>query len=66
MTWLIGVKGLHDQTLWGKMWLIPVWDTIAFFIWLLSFVRNNFRWRDGEYRIRDGRLVSVTAHTAEK
>ena len=66
MTWLIGVRGLRDQTLWGKMWLIPVWDTIAFFIWLLSFGRNSFRWRDGEYRIRDGRLVPVTGRTTER
>jgi hypothetical protein len=48
------------------MWLIPVWDAMAFFIWLVSFGRNSFRWRGGEYYIRDGQLVPVTAHTAEK
>lgn len=66
MTWLIGVRGLRDQALWGKMWLIPVWDAIAFFIWLVSFGRNSFRWRGGEYYIRDGQLVPATAHTTEK
>jgi ceramide glucosyltransferase len=66
MTWLIGVRGLRDRALWRKMWLIPVWDAIAFFIWLVSYGRHSFRWRGGEYYIRDGQLVSVTAHTAEK
>jgi ceramide glucosyltransferase len=66
MTWLIGVRGLRDQALWRKMWLIPVWDAMAFFIWLVSFGRNSFRWRGGEYYIRDGQLVPVTANTAEK
>lgn len=66
MTWLIGVRGLRDQTLRGKMWLLPVWDAMAFLVWLASFGRNSFHWRGTEYRIRDGQLVPVTAHTAEK
>jgi ceramide glucosyltransferase len=66
MTWLIGVRGLRDPGLWRKMWLAPVWDAIAFLIWLVSFGRNSFRWRGGEYYIRDGRLVRRTAHTGGK
>jgi ceramide glucosyltransferase len=66
MTWLIGVRGLNDRALWKKLWLIPVWDALAFFIWLFSFVRNSVRWRGGEYYIRDGQLVPVTANPADK
>jgi ceramide glucosyltransferase len=62
MTWLIGVKGLKDRALWKKLWLIPVWDALAFFIWLISFVRSSIRWRGGDYYIRDGQLVPVTAN----
>ncbi len=64
MTWLIGVRGLRDQTLRGKMWLLPVWDAMAFVIWLVSFGRNSFRWRGDEYYLRDGCLVPVTPRTA--
>lgn len=64
MTWLIGVKGLRDQTAWGKMWLLPVWDALAFVLWLASFGRNTFRWRGGQYAIRDGQFVSATAKAA--
>jgi len=66
MTWLIGARGLQDQTLRGRMWLVPVWDALAFLIWLASFGRNSFRWRGGEYRLRNGQLVPGTAETAEK
>jgi len=66
MTWLVGVRGLRDETLRKKMWLIPVWDAIAFLIWLVSFGRSSFRWRGSEYSIRDGQLVPVTARATEK
>ena len=66
MTWNIGVLGLKDRALWNKMWLIPLWDALAFIIWLLSFGRNSVRWRGGEYRIRDGMLVPVAASSAQK
>ena len=66
MTWMVGVRGLKNRAVWKKMWLIPVWDGLAFFIWLLSFARNSVRWRGGEYYIRDGQLVPVTASPAQK
>jgi ceramide glucosyltransferase len=61
---LIGMWGLRDQALWKKLWLIPVWDAMAFCLWLISFGRNRFRWRDGQYCIRDGIMVPVTANPA--
>lgn len=65
MTWMIGIWGLKQHALWKKLGLIPVWDTLAFLIWVTSFGRNSIRWRDGEYYIRDGRLVPVTPPDAE-
>ena len=65
MTWLIGVRGLRDKTLRGKMWLLPVWDALAFVIWLVSFGQNSFRWRGGKYRLRNGCLVPITPRTTE-
>jgi ceramide glucosyltransferase len=65
MTWIVGTWGLKQDSLWKKMGLIPVWDALAFLIWLTSFARNSIRWRDGEYYIRDGMLVPVTSTNAE-
>jgi ceramide glucosyltransferase len=60
MTCTIGIWGLKYHALWKKLALIPAWDAMAFLIWLTSFTRNSIRWRDGQYYIRDGRLVPVT------
>jgi ceramide glucosyltransferase len=66
MTWSIGIRGLNQTDLWKYLFLIPVWDAFSFFIWLASFVRNTVRWRDNEYYIRDGMLLSVPSSPAEK
>ncbi len=59
MTWVIGVHGLRQRGLWAQMILIPVWDAVAFFIWLASFLRSTIRWRGANYYIRGGQLVPV-------
>jgi ceramide glucosyltransferase len=59
MTWIIGIYGLRQPGLWKDMPLIPLWDAVAFAIWLTSFGRNSIRWRGADYYIRDGRLVPV-------
>ena len=60
MVWVIGIQGLKQKSLWKKLPLLPIWDSLAFFIWLISFGRSTIRWRDQEYFIRDGRLVPAT------
>jgi len=59
MTWTIGVHGLDQRGVWGKMALIPLWDGLAFLIWVTSFVRRSVRWRGSDYYIRDGELVPL-------
>jgi ceramide glucosyltransferase len=57
MAWMIGIRGLRQQRLWRELPLIPVWDAVAFAIWLVSFGRNTIRWRGVDYYIREGGLV---------
>ena len=59
MTWVIGIHGLNQRSLWAKMALIPLWDAVAFLIWAFSFSRSTIRWRGGDYYIRGGQLVPV-------
>ena len=61
MTWLIGIRGLKESGLWSKMALIPLWDAVAFLIWLISFGRKTIRWRGIDYYIDNGTLVPVVA-----
>jgi ceramide glucosyltransferase len=64
MTWMIGIHGLRQSILWKQMPLLPVWDAVAFAIWLISFSRNTIRWRGADYYIREGQLVPVAAGRA--
>ena len=57
MAWLIGIFGMKQKGIWRKMPLIPVWDAVAFGIWIASFTRSTIRWRGVNYTIRDGMLV---------
>ncbi len=58
MTWMIGAMVMKQIGMWRKMPLIPVWDALAFLIWLASFARKSIRWRGVDYLIRDGRLAA--------
>jgi ceramide glucosyltransferase len=66
MTWLIGVWGMKQKGIWKKMALVPVWDAWALLTWLLSFGRRSIRWRDIDYRIREGMLVPIVRPAAQK
>jgi ceramide glucosyltransferase len=66
MTWLIGVWGMKQKGIWKKMALVPVWDAWALLIWLLSFGRRSIRWRDIDYRIREGMLVPMARPAPQK
>jgi ceramide glucosyltransferase len=57
MALLIGVYGMKQKSIWRKIPLIPIWDAVAFGIWLASFTRTTIRWRGVDYTIRNGMLV---------
>ena len=59
MTLQVASSGLKQRVPWQGLALIPVWDALAFVIWLASFTRSTIRWRDRDYYIRNGELVPV-------
>ena len=64
ITWLIGVWGMKQHGVWKKMALIPLWDAMAFAIWLVSFGRRTIRWRGIDYAIKEGKFVSAVPAVA--
>jgi ceramide glucosyltransferase len=64
MTWMIAIHGLKQARFWKHMPLIPLWDAVAFGIWVVSFFRTSIRWRGGDYYIREGQLVRVAPPAA--
>ena len=61
ITAMIAIWGLKQGSYWRKMGLIPVWDAVAFLIWVASFARRSIRWRGSDYYIRGGTLVPVNS-----
>jgi len=57
MAWEVGVRGVQDEVLRQNMWLVPVRDALAVFVWLGSFFSNRIRWRGVRFTIQAGRLV---------
>lgn len=59
ITAMIAVWGLKQRSYWRRMGLIPLWDAVAFVVWVASFLRSSIRWRGSDYYIRGGTLVPV-------
>lgn len=59
ITWVMGIWGMKQKGLWKKFPFIPLWDIIAFIIWLVSFGRKSIRWRGVNYFIKNGMLVAA-------
>lgn len=60
MTTLVAVAGMKRRRILLLLWIIPFWDTLAFVLWLHSFISRTIRWRQRDYRIREGVLVPVS------
>lgn len=56
VAWTVGVWGLKDPLLRRKLWLVPAWDALAFFILAVSFSKRRIEWRGSEFYVRKGRL----------
>ena len=65
ITWLIGGWGMKQSGLWKKILLFPIWDALAFIIWLVSFGRKTIRWRGIDYAIHQGVLAPVASSCAQ-
>jgi ceramide glucosyltransferase len=61
MGWAVGVWGLRDPILRRRLWLLPIRDVFAFFVWLASFTENKIEWRGSAFTLEKGRMVPVTA-----
>ena len=59
--YVIGAWGLDDPVVRRKLWLLPLYDFLAFFIWLGSFFMNRIEWRGALFTLEHGRMVSVAS-----
>ncbi len=64
VAWTIGAHMLADVLVTQKMWMLPLRDAVAFFVWLWSFFPQRIHWRGQDFYIRDKRLIPVSSRQA--
>lgn len=62
MAWMIGARGMKQTGIWKRIPLIPLWDALAFAVWLTSFACRTIRWRGIDYFLRGGRLWTAAGN----
>jgi ceramide glucosyltransferase len=62
MAWTVGVWGIGDEVLRGKLWLVPLRDAIHFLVWLGSFASNHVVWGGLEFKIQNGKMMEVKSN----
>jgi ceramide glucosyltransferase len=58
---IVGISGMKLTRMRSLLWMIPIWDALAFVLWVHSFISRTIRWRQRDYRIREGNLVPIAA-----
>lgn len=56
---VVGGAVLRDPRLRRDMWLIPLRDILAVFVWLASLFGNTVVWRGQRFRLHRGRLTRI-------
>jgi ceramide glucosyltransferase len=59
ITATVAIWGLDQRSYWRRLVLIPLWDAVAFLVWVTSFAQRSIRWRGNRYYIRGGALAPV-------
>ena len=54
-----GARGMRDEIVRRKLWMLPLRDAFAFVVWLVSFFPQRIHWRGREFYVREKRLVPV-------
>jgi ceramide glucosyltransferase len=63
----VGVGILDDRQVLRDLWLLPLRDFCALWVWIWSFAGNSITWRGEEFLLRDGKLLRVAEpQAAEK
>lgn len=65
LAWIAGVWGVGDELLRKKLWLVPLRDTLHFFVWFAGFTSNRVNWGGTEYEVREGKMSRVSSARAD-
>jgi ceramide glucosyltransferase len=55
----VGKSVLQDPRVSAQLWLLPLRDLLAVFVWIASFAGHTVVWRGEEFALKDGRLTRL-------
>ncbi|HEV2964790.1 MAG TPA: bacteriohopanetetrol glucosamine biosynthesis glycosyltransferase HpnI [Candidatus Angelobacter sp.] len=55
----VGVRVVHDPSIVRRLWLIPLRDLIAFWVWFASFAGREVHWRGEVFILENGKIRPV-------
>jgi ceramide glucosyltransferase len=61
---VVGVSVLHDKSVTGNLWLLPLRDLVAFAVWFASFADNKVHWRGEVFVLEGGKIRPLPSQTA--
>jgi ceramide glucosyltransferase len=61
----VGLGVVHDRAVWRHLWLLPLRDLVAFWVWFASFADNKVHWRGDIFVLENGK-IRPAHETAEK
>jgi ceramide glucosyltransferase len=56
VAWQVGIGVVHDRAVWRHLWLLPLRDLIAFWVWFWSFADNKVHWRGDIFVLENGKI----------
>lgn len=59
MAMMVGKVVLQDRQLMKHLWLLPLRDLIAAFVWIASFADRTVVWRGDRFEVKNGRLIRI-------
>jgi ceramide glucosyltransferase len=64
MAAMVGFGVLKDRSAMRQLWLVPIRDLIALWIWIWSYAGNTIMWRGDRFILKDGKIYPT--HSPEQ
>jgi ceramide glucosyltransferase len=61
----VGMRVVHDPSIVRRLWLVPLRDLVAFWVWFASFAGRQVHWRGDIFILEDGKIRPVQAAEQE-
>ena len=59
MAMVVGSRVMQDRRVIPRLWLIPLRDLVALFVWIASYAGHKVRWRGDYFVLKSGRLQKI-------